>query len=290
MDNTKRHAYLIAVHKNQKQIENLLSLLDIEENDLYIHVDLKSTEVDMEALKAVVKKAGIFFVRRVSVLWGHITIVESTLIMLEAAVKNGPYSCYHLISGQDMPLMTAREINRFYDEEDQGINHVELCDEDWIETHARARIDYYKFSQDPKTVAQKINNFFRRCIRFVKKKTRTYAGGAAWFDIRHDLALKLLKNRDWIYKNTSNDLLPDESALQRVIVNLKLQDSCGPLMRYIDWNTVVEGRYPYVFCIQDFDRLISSGMHFARKFDVDIDAEIIEKISAYLREKEGTER
>ena len=38
----KKHAYLIIAHNNWKQLSLLLSVLDDERNDIYIHIDKKS--------------------------------------------------------------------------------------------------------------------------------------------------------------------------------------------------------------------------------------------------------
>ena len=35
----KKHAYLIIAHNNWKQLSLLLSVLDDERNDIYIHID-----------------------------------------------------------------------------------------------------------------------------------------------------------------------------------------------------------------------------------------------------------
>ena len=116
-----KHAYMIAVHKYPEQIRILLELLDHEQNDLYIHIDSKSS-VSSEDLRCCVQRGRIFFVERISVEWARYSIVESTLIMLREAVKNGPYAYYHLLSGQDLPLKPVEEINRFFDTNDPSLN------------------------------------------------------------------------------------------------------------------------------------------------------------------------
>ena len=50
-------------------------------------------------------------------------------------------------------------------------------------------------------------------------------------------------------------------------------------MRHIDWK---RGN-PYVFKIDDFDELINSPCMFARKFDINTDRKICEKIFNYLK-------
>ena len=53
-------------------------------------------------------------------------------------------------------------------------------------------------------------------------------------------------------------------------------------LRYIDWS----GK-PSIFRTEDFDRLINAEEAiFARKFDPDVDSEIIEKIYTYIDERQ----
>ena len=51
--------------------------------------------------------------------------------------------------------------------------------------------------------------------------------------------------------------------------------------RLIDWN---RGN-PYVFTSSDFDEIISSDAMFARKFDLNTDKDIVDKIFNYVMEK-----
>lgn len=65
----KRHAYLILAHNQVEILKLLLNRLDVPENDIYIHLDLKS-DIKIEDLKAEVKNAKIFFADRISIQWG----------------------------------------------------------------------------------------------------------------------------------------------------------------------------------------------------------------------------
>ena len=55
-------------------------------------------------------------------------------------------------------------------------------------------------------------------------------------------------------------------------------DGRGDNLRYIDWKRGA----PYVFHAQDFDELMASPQLFARKFDEQVDAEIIRRIADTL--------
>lgn len=52
-------------------------------------------------------------------------------------------------------------------------------------------------------------------------------------------------------------------------------DCCGDIARHIDW----ERGTPYVFRKCDFEELINSTKMFDRKFDADIDMQIIQMLN-----------
>lgn len=83
----------------------------------------------------------------------------------------------------------------------------------------------------------------------------------------------------------------DEIAIHTLIMNSDLRTSLWHTsdksknnmnFRLIDWK---RGR-PYIWHIEDFSELISVEHLFARKFDENIDNEIIDKVYSYLNQKE----
>lgn len=66
----EKHAFLIIAHKLDFTLSTLLSLLDDKRNDIFIHIDKKTSEVDEATIKSKVTNAGITFVKkRSSVTW-----------------------------------------------------------------------------------------------------------------------------------------------------------------------------------------------------------------------------
>lgn len=52
-------------------------------------------------------------------------------------------------------------------------------------------------------------------------------------------------------------------------------------MRYIDWENG-SGNSPKILVVDDFDKLVQSGMFWARKFDENVDKEIINKVFTHV--------
>ena len=108
-----KHAYLILAHTEFDLLKLLVSCLDDERNDLYVHIDRKVAVLP----ELHTEKAGLEMLEnRIDVRWGDVTVVEAEYALVEAAVAKGPYQYYHLLSGVDLPLKSQDYIHRFCDE------------------------------------------------------------------------------------------------------------------------------------------------------------------------------
>jgi hypothetical protein len=75
-------------------------------------------------------------------------------------------------------------------------------------------------------------------------------------------------------------MIPDEIYLQTVLANSPLRERLvNEAVHHIEW---IGGSHPRTFVSGDFERLAGSGMPFARKFDVDVDDEILDVIDREL--------
>lgn len=98
-----RHAYLIICHNNFKILQMLLSAIDDDRNDIYIHVDKKTVDVPFEDIRSTVCHSPLTFIERTFVNWGGYSQINVELALLSEATKT-PHAYYHLISGVDFPL------------------------------------------------------------------------------------------------------------------------------------------------------------------------------------------
>lgn len=72
----------------------------------------------------------------------------------------------------------------------------------------------------------------------------------------------------------------DERFLQTIAMSSPYKENIvNNSLRHIDWR---RGNL-YIFTSDDYEELVTSDNLFARKFDEDIDSDIINKISNYLQ-------
>ncbi len=64
-----KHAYLIMAHNQPEHLRKLLDVLDNERNDIFIHLDKKSS-IDSQSLLDICQKSKMYFTNRLNVYWG----------------------------------------------------------------------------------------------------------------------------------------------------------------------------------------------------------------------------
>ena len=285
-----RHAYLIIAHDNYQQLRVLLQQLDDERNDIYIHIDRKSTTLSIEMLGGVVKRSGLYFIEQpISVFWGDYTQIQCELLMLETAIAKGTYSYYHLLSGICMAIKSQDFIHDFF-QKNAGKEFVSLYNEQ-LTNRVRYRYKYYypymRFLKNPKAkwtralmAASSLTQKVAGVNRIRKSKGIIFGFGANWFSITERFARYVIGRKTWIEETFKHTLCADEVFLQTLLLNSEFAEnvysnSVGDnSMRLVDWN---RGR-PYVFRENDIGEIMSSPMLFARKLDLRVDPKVVEAI------------
>lgn len=288
-----RHAYLIMAHTNFEQLKIELKMLDDKRNDIYLHVDKKAKNVDFDDICSVVKDSNIYIVKRFNVKWAGFSVSECEINLLKEASKR-KYEYYHLLSGVDLPLKTQDEIHEFF-QQNKGKEFVSF-DLPQIHKADVERVKYYRMFQDVygrnrKNIVMlflfgidELLIWFQRMFQInrVKGKNVIFQKGTQWFSITHKLAEIVIERENWIKETFSNTFGSDEMFLQTILNNSDLKDNVyqkglrNPelaCVRKIDWN---RGK-PYTWRKEDYEELVTSECLFARKFDIDIDKDIINK-------------
>lgn len=107
-----RIAFLIQCHKSLEQINMLTSILSSDGDDVYVHLDKKST-VNREHIHT---NENIFLLppeNTISVKWGDFSQCSATLCLLNEVSKCGrKYDYLWLLSGQDFPIKSMRFIKK----------------------------------------------------------------------------------------------------------------------------------------------------------------------------------
>ena len=285
----KKHAYLIMAHTQPELLKKLLKMLDNERNDIYLHIDSKAKDYPLDEIAAILQKSKCIFTERTDVKWGSYSQIHCEMLLLKEAVKT-EHAYYHLLSGMDLPIKSQEQIFAFFEK----YNGLEFVDEDGaaISEAALSRVKYtHKFYGKAGSVKDILGALSVKGQKLLGvDKTQKYGNiifqkGRNWFSITHGLAKLVVEKEDWIQEVFGQSVCGDELFLQTVARNSEYAEKiCNPNTmpevpdtRYIDWKRGSNNN-PYVFREDDFEELKNALGLFARKFDLNVDKKIVEKL------------
>ena len=297
--------YLILAHKNPLQLSRMIERLDDGASKFFIHLDAKTP---IEPFAACLEGGHIRFIEpRERCVWGDFSIVRATIRLMEAASKE--QGVFILMSGQDYPIQSQGYINDFLERNKEfDFIEIEPLEEKWKPKMVKDKLEHYHILHSEERGNSNCYAPFAHCSVFQKVRTlihllkgrlsrknfrllcslpkrvapfeRQYAGSQFWaFSERTFYAvLNYIREHkaalEEYYKYTSS---PDEIYFHSVLMHLVAKDSTIKLKEQITY--VNYFRKNNVFVTEDFDKLTSAkGKLFARKFDTDIDIEILDKL------------
>ena len=263
-------------------------MLDRPNNDIFIHMDAKNKTYDPAETLKLVKYSRVFHTPRIKVSWGSYSQVEADLLMLEAAVSQGNYEHYHILSNACLPIKTQKEIVEFF-EANHGLEFLSFQSDTFSFDE---RVKYYYFFQEKigrannilQRLFRKITIMLQKILHVSRNRGIKFQKGSDWLSITDEFARYVLTQKDWIRKTFRGTYIPTECWLHTLLVNSEFKDNLyhkdfdddivKGSMRLIDWKR----GGPYTFTIDDLELIKQSEAMFARKFDENVDSEIIREI------------
>ncbi len=295
---TNKFAYLIIAHQDIEQLLFLIRLLDHQRNDIYILFDEKFilTDNDKTKLMNSTKWSKIFFTKRIKIFWGGYSQIEAELILFSAAYNKG-YQHYHLISGNDLPLVPQNVIHEYFD---LNIEYSFLTLNSNLEVYEDEilnRIKYYhifrKFTPRtfPGFFGKILFKLYRKIAIMIQEILRINlldryeifpVKASNWVTLSHNCVEIIIDNSNLIEKIFKYSFLGDELFIPTILFYLNKQNLIKNLqinkgtseeyqgnMRYINW---WDG-YPYEWTdsVNDFKQIqeaANNGYFFSRKFNL----------------------
>lgn len=284
--NSFRHAYLIIAHNNFSQLQTLISLLDDDRNDIFLHIDSKAAGFSQDLLHA--EHSHLTFIPRISVSWGGESLIQCELNLLKAALP-GNYRYYHLLSGVDLPLKTQDEIHGFFREHD-GTEFMEF---DTVANESQLFFERVRYYYPLQEWAGGGSRYLRRPLMALgwglvavqkllgirRPEIVPIYKGAQWFSITHDLARYVVSREKLIHKQFFCGWCADEFFLQSVAMASPYRSSIvDNYLRAIDW----QRGDPYTYRKEDVPQLLASSHLWGRKFNERVDKTAISLIAEHL--------
>ena len=213
-------------------------------------------------------------------------MVEATLSIIKYMISNnGQYDYVHLISGQDMILMTNNQLDNFLSSIGKNKILMEYSD---VKNY-RWRVKRYSFFRENKNnrkfVYRVIDNILRYS-QFVLPERKNLNNlklykGSQWFTMPYEcLEYVHISSKKYI-DDFQYTACSDEHFFQILIMNSKYKDNViNNNARYIVFKK--NKASPEFISLNDFDKMMNGQYIFARKFESSINKNIVEMIQNAL--------
>ncbi|MDZ8026412.1 MAG: beta-1,6-N-acetylglucosaminyltransferase [Nostoc sp. SerVER01] len=294
--------FVLLTHTKPLQIYRLINTLNRMFNYPVIvcHHDFSKCDLPVDTLPK-----NVLLVRpHLQTEWADFSVEEATIqaLKLMYEVSDAP-DWFVLLSGADYPIKTARQI----------LDDLASSPYDAYIQYERITYETYKQDLKPNMLWLK-NSYQRYCTKsfafhYSKKyfaqlnmeirlehplltkpflpfsKKLACFSGSQWFCANRKAAEYIIdfhQERNAVTLHYSKVKHADEAYFQTILVNaphLKLKND---RRRYIDWST--GGPHPKVLLMEDLPNLLASSAHFARKFDIDIDSNILDELDRITSE------
>jgi Core-2/I-Branching enzyme len=278
-------AHLLFTYTNPLQTERLVKKLMHEDADFYIQLDKK---MGLETHRNLSKYENVYFVKnRVDVKWGGYSMVQSVFNALEEILsRNERYGFINLLSGQDYPIKSTPYIMNFL-KKNIGSNFlaVKHFNTEWPEGLKRVnRYHMTDYGFKGRYLTERTLNFLmpeRKCPLGLE-----YYGESMFWTISPEAAAYVL---NFVTKNKKYTTFlrhtwsPSEFIFQTVLMN-------SPFQNTIIKEDLMEVEFPAgaarpkIYTSNDFIKLKKSKKLFARKFNIEVDATILDKLDLLITE------
>ena len=265
-----KHAYLIIAHNEFEVLELLISSLDNEKNDIYVHFDQKIKKVpNLNAKKSIL----YILEKRIDVRWGNYSQIQCEYLLWETASANGPYDFYHMISGVHLPLLAAKELYSYFArfhgkslfcnlqkrngdyQEILKIHRINICTRTYASSNSMVSV----LSQ----FVWKLFVALQRCLKFTVNDGIQFYWANNWCSLSQSAIDYLIGQKDIVLKRYRWSFCGDEWFAPTELMNSELQNDIINLP-YL-FNTIGKNNAS-VLDVADIAAIESGNYCFARKF------------------------
>lgn len=273
-------AFIILAHKQPAQLKRLLQRLSHPGIDCYVHVDAKC---DLSEWKDALSLPQVYAVQqRVKVTWAGWSILQATLNGMQAVMDSRqPYAYITLLSAQDYILKPAGVIYDYLlTRHASGKQYLNVISDTAL-APMMSKMNNYHFVEYNFPGKYKFGNL----LTAVMPKRRFPLGyklfcGSAWWTLTPDCVqycLDIESKYPAMRRYFRLSWGSDEFLIQTILMNSDYRDKVTmDNLHYIDWAAGLE--HPKTFGPEDLDPLMHSGKLFARKFDMEKSATIMDLI------------
>ena len=272
-----RIAYHISVHHKPAQFKWLFDAVYNPDDLFALHIDRKTPVSAAQAfLEIVGDKRNVHFCEKHSVIYGEWALCQVELDgILYFLNKHEDWDYFINLSGQDYPLRSRAQIDAEMSK-DPAKNYINLIPLKTLPRYFSLRKYLYYFRLN--------DHFYRTPIpRLQPRNIRIDWHGSAWHILTREFC-------EWMFSADvarqcmsffRHAKLPNELLMQTLVMNGPFRDTLEPAYkRKMKWGN--RAPHPSILTIDDYPSLVESDAFFARKFDPEVDEEILRALARHI--------
>ncbi|WP_417720603.1 DUF5928 domain-containing protein [Salipiger sp.] len=267
-------AFILLCHKDPDAIIKQAQSLTAVGDYMSIHFDGRAPQAAYDRIrKALDGNPNVTFARkRIKCGWGEWSLVQATLLAVEAAAEDFPRAThFYMLSGDCMAIKSAEYAHDFLDRRE--VDYVESFDyfkSDWIKTGWKEERLIYRHWFNERTQKRRFYGMFALQKRL--GLTRQIPGdvevmiGSQWWCLRRrtiEWILDFCKRRPDVMAFFKTTWIPDETFFQTLVRHLvpgnEIESRTLTFLMFSDYGM------PITFYNDHYDLLLSQDFLFARK-------------------------
>ncbi len=267
-------AYILLCHKDPDAIVEQARRLTAVGDYMAIHFDARSRPEAFRRIRdALGDNPRVTFTRkRIKCGWGEWSLVQASLLAVEAALEAFPRAThFYMLSGDCMAIKTAEHTHRFLDDHDADfIESFDFFDSDWIKTGFKEERLIYRHFFNERTRKWLFYQSFEMQKRLGLKRAIPddieVQIGSQWWCLRRRTIEWIMdftaKRRD-VMRFFRTTWIPDETFFQTLVRHLvpetEIESRSLTFLMFSDYGM------PVTFYNDHYNLLLSQDFLFARK-------------------------
>ena len=291
------HAFLIQAHKFPELLYQIIDKLDAINHYFFIHIDKRSKEMlSSSYIEKISNKSNCFIYSEYAVNWGSEKQFWTTLYLIKKALQYKiAFTYYHLLSGQDYPVKSNKEIDNYFNL-NCGNSYMGIINSSDMDK----RYMVYHFDRIINSRGNFINRIFRKICEYIvniqiliyKKGisirptlNKQLYKGSSWWSLHHELIVYIenyINKHPQFLKRFNYTTCCDEIFFHVIIMNSQYANTIiNDSLRFVDWSDISRG-YPCVLDETDFNQIINSNCLFCRKIEPYKSKQLLDKIDSII--------
>lgn len=285
-----RIAYIILAHHRPESLIRLVRRLYAPDHGFLIHYDLRSSETDYQRIASELGSLpNVTLLKRHACRWGNLGIVKGAIEGLHALARMGfPYDYAIHISGLDYPIKSDAQIRARLASAGGGsfMQATPWPIPNWQKGRAIKWIENYHLHLPVPPWLRSLGwqPMWQHLALPMKRKIpgglHPHFGSAFWYlhrSCQEFIHTYVTRHPEYV-RFFEHSLLPDETLFQTLLMNSEWAPSViGRTLTDIVWRPP----WPGILTLDDLPRLKESDGLFARKFDPDVDSQILDLLDLH---------